>query len=309
MMNIFSKEAAKPFFDAIKKAPSVPEQWLKIFRDRHGAVDPKELADFPDIIMREENCWGREGHSIPLIIFEPPNPIAKTFIYIHGGGFISPLSGRHMAWAKYIAAQANIQVVCVEHRLAPEYPFPAALHDCVDVYQHFRKHSKNEIIVGGDSSGGNLSLALGMYCIKNLITLPEKIMSMSGVADLHFEKYKSMLNPGIDNLNIAHLFLALGAFERACYAPAIEDWENPLVSPFYGDLAKMPETLIVAASEDYCYDDNIAFVNKMKQEGSNVVLHNYEGMPHSFFTHLKLLSQQAAVANQGIIKFIKGTEL
>jgi acetyl esterase len=303
-LKIFSKEAAQPFFDAIKNVTSIPEQWLKIFREKHSVIDSEELSQFPDVVKRVQNCRGRDGHNIPLVIFEPANPVAKTFIYIHGGGFVSPLNGRHMAWAIHIAAQANIQVVCIEHRLAPEHPFPSALYDCVDTYQYFRKHSHHEIIVGGDSSGGNLALALGMYCVQNQILLPDKIIAMCAVMDLHFEKHKSMLNAGIDNMNIPHLFLAMGAFQRACYAPNIADWTNPLVSPFYGDLARMPKTLVVSAGEDYCYDDNIAFANKMKNDGGEVVLQNYEGMPHSFFTYSKLLPKQSDVANADIIKFI-----
>ena len=303
-MDIFSLDAAKPFFDKISNSISVPEQWLKLFREVHSAKDPAALAEFPEVTMREESCRGREGHSIPLVIFQPAASSNKIFIYIHGGGFISGLGGRHLAWAKYMAAHGKMMVVCVEHRLAPEFPFPAALHDCIDVYRYYRESTQAEIIVGGDSSGGNLALAAGVCCLQNKIKLPDKLLALSAVTDMNFEKHTSMLQRGVDNPVISHMFLAVGAFQRACYAPNINDWNNPLISPICADLSHMSPVLIVAPEQDYCYDDNICFYKKMQQVGGMVTLHSYPGMPHSFFSYLTILPEQAEVANRRMIEFI-----
>lgn len=303
-MEIFSEAAAKPFLNMLAESPSVPELWLKGFREAHSKADPEGMASFSQIGVKKETCVTRDNHPIPLTIFEPPHPIRRTFLYIHGGGFISPLGGKHLTWAKYIAAHANVKVVCIDHRVAPEYSFPIPLYDCIDVYRHYLMSSDDVLVVGGDSSGGNLSLGVGQYCLQEGLAPPSRIMALCAVTNLRFEKYQSMLNRGVDNPNVPQLFLAMGAFQRACYTPDIQDWSNPLVSPIHADLRRFPPTLIVAAGSDYSYEDNREFAETMRSQGGPVDLREYAGMPHSFFTYLKLLPAQAEVANKEIIRFL-----
>lgn len=105
-------------------------------------------------------------------------------VYFHGGGFIiesafSPTYQRHM---NEIAAEANVVIVSVDYRRAPEHPLPAAYEDCWLAVKWVASHSKdgtdswlkdyadfNKVYFGGDSAGGNLAHQMALkLSIENL---------------------------------------------------------------------------------------------------------------------------------------------
>jgi acetyl esterase len=100
--------------------------------------------------------------SIPCRLYQPGQ--GKTFpvmLYLHGGGLVLGGLESHDDVCAEISDRANIAVVGVEYRLAPEYPFPAALDDAWAVLQHLATRC-GKIIVGGDSAGGNLAAAIAI---------------------------------------------------------------------------------------------------------------------------------------------------
>ncbi len=82
-------------------------------------------------------------------------------LYLHGGGFVLGGLESHDDVCAEICDGADVAVVAVAYRLAPEHPFPAAFEDCWQVLQYLgTRHAK--IAVGGDSAGGNLAAALAL---------------------------------------------------------------------------------------------------------------------------------------------------
>jgi hormone-sensitive lipase len=51
-------------------------------------------------------------------------------IHAHGGGFISMNSGAHQNYLRYWANELELPVFSIDYRLAPAYPYPAAVNDC-----------------------------------------------------------------------------------------------------------------------------------------------------------------------------------
>jgi monoterpene epsilon-lactone hydrolase len=87
-----------------------------------------------------------------------------TMLYLHGGGFVgcSPLTHRPLS-ASF--AKHGFRVFVPDYRLAPEHPFPAAIDDAIDVWRALRAEQEatggaQRMVVGGDSAGGTLALAL-----------------------------------------------------------------------------------------------------------------------------------------------------
>jgi len=72
-----------------------------------------------------------------------------AFLYLHGGGWVAPLSGKHLAWAKRMANLTSQSVYCVEYSLAPERPFPQGLEDCRACYEMLRTEVSGHIAIGG----------------------------------------------------------------------------------------------------------------------------------------------------------------
>ena len=58
----------------------------------------------------------------------------QVLLYLHGGGFVFGLTPPHLQMGAYLAQKMGIRILMVDYRLAPNYPFPAALDDCVTAY-------------------------------------------------------------------------------------------------------------------------------------------------------------------------------
>ena len=87
-----------------------------------------------------------------------PRGASGTLLYLHGGGFVVGGIESHDSICADLADQAQVEVVAVEYRLAPEHKFPAAFDDCWAVLQ-----TLGPCVVAGDSAGGNLAAALSIH--------------------------------------------------------------------------------------------------------------------------------------------------
>ena len=105
----------------------------------------------------------------PVKTLKQPLPV---FVNLHGGGFILGSAEMDNHWCPVIADRAECIVVNVEYQLAPEHPFPAALHECYDVMKWLYEHpdelqiDPNRLAIGGHSAGGNLATAVCLLDIQ-----------------------------------------------------------------------------------------------------------------------------------------------
>jgi epsilon-lactone hydrolase len=100
-----------------------------------------------------------------------PHKQDRVLICLHGGGFTSD-SGSVLESAT-IAALTGIRVIAVEYRLAPQYPFPAAVDDAVAVFRHvLKEHAPKKIGVYGTSAGAVLSAQMAVQLRRLGLPLP-----------------------------------------------------------------------------------------------------------------------------------------
>lgn len=280
------------------------QTWVEMIRSRWGNPIHPGLSLFPEVQQTTFVVPATIDVAVPVVQFTPPDSPDNQdiFIYIHGGGWVIPASGKHLAWAKKIAHLSAMTVLSVDYRLIPEHPFPTALHDCITVYQYARTQTSGRVLVGGDSAGGNLAAALALYCADQTIQRPDKVLCLSSFSDFHFENYPSMLKLGIGN---PYIDMSVIAFIRAMYVPETADWTNPYVSPIFGKLTCLPPTCVVVGLDDPLRDDNLLFAQKLQEAQVDVTLLTFEGMPHSFFTYPDVLPEPAEKANQAIVQFMR----
>lgn len=107
----------------------------------------------------------------------------KVIIHIHGGGFVAQTSRSSQSFTRRWATELRAPVFSIDYRVAPDDTFPAALEDCYSAYkfivENLGKHMNikpKKVVLVGDSSGGNLAMALVGLLIKNRSTLPESIL-------------------------------------------------------------------------------------------------------------------------------------
>src|SRR5215471_10825800 len=92
----------------------------------------------------------------------PPHASARSVIlYLHGGAWTLGWTNIHRRMVAHLCRAAGSRALAVDYRLAPEHPFPAALEDCLGAYRWLLKSGTlpGEIVIAGDSAGGNLTLA------------------------------------------------------------------------------------------------------------------------------------------------------
>lgn len=163
-----------------------------------------------------------------------PNTVEdRVFLYLHGGAYILGNCNTHRALAAKLSRSTSSRVLVPEYRLAPEHPFPAAIEDAVLCYRWLISsgYKPEQIIIGGDSAGGGLSLS-------TLLTLREENDALPGLAVL--------LSPWTDLEGTGESMETRAATDpwltpeasRATPVLYIRDLDrrHPLVSPIYADL-------------------------------------------------------------------------
>jgi acetyl esterase len=206
-------------------------------------------------------------------------------LHLHGGGFVWMLPESFAKPWKEVAIAANVIVVSLDYRLAPEHPYPAPLDDCVGAFRWLRTHAeeiggdRGRIAVVGESAGGGLAASTTLRLIAEGDEPPAAVAVASAWLDLRNSSPSfAALGPDdalIDSVTMDHW--------RRSYAPREEQWLDPLVSPVLADVSSMPPACVVAAGIDPLYDDGMTFAANLRAAGRSVELHEYAGMPHIFW--------------------------
>jgi hormone-sensitive lipase len=130
----------------------------------------------------------------------------QLILHFHGGSFVALTSRTSQTFTRRWATNFQVPILSVDYRLAPESTFPAALEDCYSVYlfvvnnlaSHMNIRPRN-IILAGDSAGGNLVMALTALILKNGVRAPNSLFLAYPQADLRQQFSPSRLN-GLDDV-------------------------------------------------------------------------------------------------------------
>ena len=253
-----------------ESAPPSVEAERQAFDAQHGAVPP---ADDCEIIPIAAGSVRGER------IVPKGADVSKALIYHHGGGhmFGSPLSHRHLV--SRLAAAAGVVAYNMEYRLAPEHPFPAGLDDAEQAYRFvLREGFKPEnLIVGGESAGGNLTAALLLKLRDLGLAQPAGAYLLSPWLDMT-QSGASYEARGPHDPMITHN--ALSACSEAYRAGASA--EDPLVSPAKGDLTGLPPLFIQVGADEVLLSDSLEFASRAALAGVDVRLHVWADMVHAW---------------------------
>jgi epsilon-lactone hydrolase len=207
----------------------------------------------------------------------PASEEDRHVLHLHGGGFItgSPPLYRHLTWR--IASAARACVLSIDYRLAPEYPFPAALDDAVTAYHWLLAEGADprRIAVMGDSAGGGLALSLLLRLRDQGIPLPAAAVALSPWTDLALTGPSLSLNASADPLVSAEQ-----ARRFVDYYLAGADPRTPYASPLYGKPEGLPPTIIQVGSDEVLRDDAVRMADRMRAAGCRVELEIWPRMPH-----------------------------
>lgn len=205
------------------------------------------------------------------------SPGARIIFYLHGGAFVSGSARTHRHLVGRIAREANASAIVINYRLAPEFPFPAALEDAFFAYQWVcgQNIQASRMALVGDSAGGCLAVALIQRLIKENLPLPACLCLLSPWVDLTCSLPSYETRARLDPMISREL-----AMERARWYAGGKDLADPEVSPLRGEFHGFPPVLILVGSHEVLHDDAVQLTRKLSQAGRNVSLEIWRGMFH-----------------------------
>jgi monoterpene epsilon-lactone hydrolase len=225
------------------------------------------------------------------VIAEDASPDLRL-LYLHGGGYVSGSGAFYLALAAHISAAAQCAVLLPDYRLAPEYPFPAGLEDCLRAYEWLVAMGPTgpgpakATFLAGDSAGGGLTLAALLALRDRQRPLPNGAVALSPFADLTLTAESLRSEAELDPIMHPRClpdFVGLYAAEN--------DLSNPLVSPVFGDYSGIPRLLIQVGQQEIIRDDSVHTAAKARADGVDVTLEVWEGMFHVFQAQEPLLPE------------------
>jgi epsilon-lactone hydrolase len=224
-----------------------------------------------------------EHGGVPVFVITPDGapdgPDAPIFFNVHGGAFYIGGGDACRAMGRQMAADVQLRTWCVDYRMPPDHPYPAAVDDCLSAYRALLEvQAPERIIVGGGSAGGNIAAALMLRARDEGLPLPAALVLLTPEVDLteSGDSFATML--GLDVVLTASL-----AESIALYA-GDHDLTDPYLSPLFGDFTRgYPPTMLQAGTRDLFLSNAVRMHRSLRSAGIDAELHVFEAMPHGGF--------------------------
>ncbi|BAJ32501.1 MULTISPECIES: alpha/beta hydrolase [Kitasatospora] len=278
-----------------RAAAGTPPLYTRSLAEARAAdlADIRAAAGNPEPVGSvEELAVDGPGGPLPLRIYRPlhrPDTSAgaelPVLLYLFGGGWTLGSPDTSDAICRRLTNEVGCLTVSVGYRLAPEHPFPAAVHDVAAAAEWIAAHAARlgadpaRTAVAGDSAGGNLAAALTLLARERggpalrhqLLVYP----NTDHAAD----------TPSVREHDDPLLFNRRSvAWYWGHYLTDPADGANPLASPLRAaSLAGLPPATVITAEYDPLRDEGEAYAEALRAAGVPVELRRYQGMPHGFF--------------------------
>ena len=241
-------------------------------QERIGALFGTERSvDYTDVQVGEMDCeWVRvqRAHMKKYVI-----------LYCHGGGYSTGSMVYARTLTTKLAESTSMDVFCFNYRLAPEFPYPAACEDAMAAWDHLMQfgYGARDVIVAGDSAGGNLALSLVLRLKVQGRLLPRGLVLLSPWTDLTASGKSYAAKAGLDPV------LDPEYLQRMTRNYAQEqDLSDPLISPLFGDFEGFPPVYIQVGDNEMLLSDAVNLHKKLVKANVPVKIDVYKGMWHVF---------------------------
>lgn len=265
-----------------------------------AAGTPTPVAQVHDITVD-----GAEGplaarHYVPASGSTGPAPV---LLFLHGGGFVIGDLNTHDEPCRLLCHYANMHVVSVAYRLAPEHPFPAAVEDSIAALRWLQQHAAalgadaTRVCVGGDSAGGNLAAVASLARARDGAPPAAQLLLYPATDSTCHAPSRTTFASGY-LLEVSDVV----AFRRHYLGDNTDRYADPMVSPALStDIALSPPTLITTGGFDVLRDEGMAFATALRDAGVAVIERCEAGMIHGF-VHMTYVSPGARNATIAIAR-------
>lgn len=238
------------------------------------------------------------GVPVTFIEIADTEPNGVIF-HLHGGGFALGSASSSVGFVSDLARKAGMTAITVEYRLAPEHPYPAGLDDVTAAYEALleRDGTGEQIVLSGESAGGNLVLGLLIAAKERGLAMPAASVLFSPMTDLTATGDSFTSKAGVDpNITAAAIRTRVSDYLTGTGIDAAD----PLVSPIFADLTGLPPLLVQAGSHEVLLDDATRLAARAAASDVAVTLDITPGVAHVFQAFAAILDEgDQALARAG----------
>ena len=227
-------------------------------------------------------------------------PGGRVLLYFHGGGYMIMSPRGYREFTATLAHALGVRVLAVDYRQGADHPWPAPLHDALESYNWLLEQGvkAHDIIIGGDSAGGHLTLST-LLAIRDLgLPRPRGGIALSPWTNMACDFLSHDANRATDVLLDIDAVRSNAVFQ--CQGGNLRD---PANSPAFADYHGLPPLHIVASTSEILLDDARAARDAARAAGVEVDYHEWDNMPHVFPTFYPLLPE-ARVALDDMTHFV-----
>ena len=202
-----------------------------------------------------------------------------VILYCHGGGYSTGSCLYARTLTTKLAMSTSMDVLSFDYRLAPEHPYPAALEDAMKAWNYLMQfgYGARDVIIAGDSAGGNLALTLVHKLKEEGRILPRGLVLMSPWTDLTSSGKSHETRKDMDPvLHKEYLEQMIRNYAEG------QELDSPLISPLFGDFTDFPSTYIQVGDNEVLLNDATMLHKKMVKANVPVQIDVFKGMWHVF---------------------------
>lgn len=276
--------------EELKLAP-----FMRLLKAVHSMGEPESFT--PEDLekqRRSQDALGNMAASMSGLVWEPftlagmdaawmrlsrEHRRRRVILYCHGGGYTSGGLGFSKVLSSKLTRATGMDTLAFDYRLAPEHPYPAAVEDALTAWGHLESLgiAPGDIVLAGDSAGGNLALVLCLKLREAGRGLPGALLLMSPWTDMTASGESLRGRAGIDPVLTPEYMYAV----REAYAGGL-DPSDCLLSPLFADFAGFPPALIQVGTHEILYSDAERLAERMLAAGADCRLEVWENMWHDF---------------------------
>jgi len=253
-------------------------------KEKQSTIPLLTNADSVEITYRNVPGLKAGDPDIPVRIYKPKySATAPIFLWFHGGGFVyGNLNGDHKHCAN-MAIRGKVVVISVDYRLAPEHPYPAAVHDAYAVFLWSIKNAKNfqgdttRIGLGGGSAGAGVAGSMTLLNRERKgpkIALQALFFPPADIDTNHVSVRELWQIPGVKGADIPYLLKLYIGKDYASNIP------KNVLPGMTDNFSQLPPTYIATCGVDPLRDGGLDLGVKLIKAGIPVELHNFPGYPH-----------------------------
>lgn len=264
----------------------------EMIRMAHETRKQVTHADVPEELLRQYPATVTEQHipfeegDIRVFYSEPEAPMKNPDVLIlnmHGGGFIRARTSNDELFCRRMNNELSCRVLDLDYKIAPDYPFPAAVHEAYHTMRWVFEHAEDlelnpkKLILMGHSAGGNLCIGAIMRALEEGTDLPALLVSEYPPLDVYTDPgEKKHMGKGIpaERARLYNLYYCDRELQK-----------DPYCSPTYAPdemITGFPPTLMITGGADDLCNEAEVFALRLAQCGAEVTLRRVLGVGHAF---------------------------